>query len=138
MEPILTEKGLTLQLDLDPALPPFPFDPDHIRQVILNLLKNSVEALDQPGTISVVSRSSPENILVHIADTGPGIPLTFWLKFSSLSFPPNPGAQVWVWPSPNRSWPPTREKFIFPATSAKAPGSPYRFQFTNENEFLKK
>jgi len=89
-KPILEEKGITLQLDLDPALPSFPFDQDHIRQVILNLLKNGVEAMAQPGTLSVVSRTSPGNILVHISDTGPGIPPDFLAKIFQPFFSTKP------------------------------------------------
>ncbi len=74
LEPILEEQGIMLKLDLDPALPSFSFDRDHIRQVILNIAKNGVEAMEQPGTLSVASRTAPGQILVHIADTGPGIP----------------------------------------------------------------
>ncbi len=59
IDPILEEKGIVLKLDLDPALPSFPFDRDHIRQVILNLLKNGIEAMEQPGTLSVASRNYP-------------------------------------------------------------------------------
>lgn len=73
LEPILEEKKLVLHLKLDPALPSFPFDPDHIRQVILNLLKNGVEAMEPPGTLSVASRAAAGKILVHITDTGPGV-----------------------------------------------------------------
>jgi PAS domain S-box-containing protein len=73
LTPILEEKGIGLKLDLDAALPSFPFDRDHIRQVILNLGKNALEAMEQPGTLSVASRTSAGIILVHISDTGPGI-----------------------------------------------------------------
>jgi signal transduction histidine kinase len=89
-KPILEEKGISLQLDLDPALPSFPFDQDHIRQVILNLLKNGFEAMVQPGTLSVVSRTSPGNILVHISDTGPGIPPDILAKIFQPFFSTKP------------------------------------------------
>jgi two-component system, NtrC family, sensor histidine kinase HydH len=74
LEPILAEKSITLKLDLDPTLPPFPFDREHIRQVLLNLLKNGIEALERPGTLVVASRTGPEKILLQVTDTGPGIP----------------------------------------------------------------
>jgi PAS domain S-box-containing protein len=80
LEPILAEKSITLKLDLDPALPTFPFDQDHIRQVLLNLLKNGIEALERPGTLIVASRTGPGKILLHITDTGPGIPLEILAK----------------------------------------------------------
>ena len=74
LEPVLEEKHITLKLELDPTLPAFPFDPDHIRQVILNLMKNGMEAIEQSGTISVASRLDAGKILMYIIDTGLGIP----------------------------------------------------------------
>lgn len=74
LQPILAEKGLQLALALDPSLPQFPFDPDHIRQVILNLLKNGIEAMGAGGELKVVSHTGPHTVQVIIADTGPGIP----------------------------------------------------------------
>ena len=90
LEPILEEKGIILKLDLDPALPSFLFDGDHIRQVILNLIKNALEAMEQPGSLSVASRTSPGNILVHIADTGPGVPPDVMAKIFQPFFSTKP------------------------------------------------
>lgn len=73
IEPILTEKDIGLTLSLGPDLPLFPFDPEHIRQVFLNLLKNSIEAMEKGGVLTVSSRVRDGDVQVIIADTGPGI-----------------------------------------------------------------
>jgi two-component system sensor histidine kinase HydH len=90
LTPILEEKGIVLKLDLDAALPSFPFDREHIRQVILNLVKNALEAMEQPGTLSVASHTFPGNILVHISDTGPGIPPDILAKIFQPFFSTKP------------------------------------------------
>ncbi len=90
LEPMLEENHITLKLDLDPNLPAFPFDQDHIRQLILNLIKNGIEAIEQSGTIGVVSRWTPEKILVHITDTGSGIPPQIQAKIFQPFFSTKP------------------------------------------------
>ncbi|WP_449245295.1 GAF domain-containing protein [Desulfobacca acetoxidans] len=74
LDPILEEKRVRLKLDLDPKLPTFAFDPEHLRQVFLNLAKNSLEAMEHSGTLTFASRTVPGHILVEISDTGVGIP----------------------------------------------------------------
>ena len=74
LEPILTEKGIGLALTLAPDLPPVAFDPDHIRQVFLNILKNGIEAMETGGNLAVSSQAEAHAVRVVIADTGPGIP----------------------------------------------------------------
>jgi two-component system NtrC family sensor kinase len=45
-------------------------------QVFLNLILNAQQALDGPGTISVVSMVAGNTISVTVSDTGPGFPGT--------------------------------------------------------------
>lgn len=47
-------------------------DPIQIEQVLLNLLRNSAEALDGSGSIEVRSRSSETDIEISVIDDGPG------------------------------------------------------------------
>lgn len=54
-------------------------DPDALKQVLLNLFLNAIEAMrDIPGTVTVSSRagthSGQRGVWVGIADTGPGMP----------------------------------------------------------------
>ena len=72
-------KGLTLSLDLDPALPTYVFvDPVRLRQVLLNLVSNAVKFTDQGSVVlraSLVKAHAPGDSELRFAveDTGIGI-----------------------------------------------------------------
>ena len=48
-------------------------DPEKISQVLMNLLKNGVEAMPQGGTLTVQARKSADRVLVSVRDTGIGM-----------------------------------------------------------------
>ncbi len=66
--------GVEVESAIDPAANTVRFDPEQFRSVLINLLDNAVEATDAPGKISFSTAQSNGNILVHVADTGRGIP----------------------------------------------------------------
>lgn len=74
LEPSLQEHHIQLALDLDPALGEIAFDPGHLRQVLLNLLKNSIEAMAAGGRLGISSHAQDGRAVVEVADTGEGIP----------------------------------------------------------------
>jgi signal transduction histidine kinase len=61
----------------DPALPLIPVLPDQIRQVVINLLMNAVEAMTIGGKITVSTQllQDTKEILLTVSDTGTGVPL---------------------------------------------------------------
>ncbi|MEZ5318463.1 MAG: ATP-binding protein [Vicinamibacterales bacterium] len=83
---VLQQGSLHVDRDLDAALPPVRFDGEQIRQVILNLVDNAVEALGgaqaptrpdgSPPTIGVRTRHDAQAGLVRltVTDNGPGVP----------------------------------------------------------------
>jgi signal transduction histidine kinase len=73
LEPTLTENGIHLLLQPDPAIPGVKFDPHQLRQVILNIAKNSIEAMPQGGTLTISSGRQSDRVFVQICDTGIGI-----------------------------------------------------------------
>ncbi len=61
--------------ELDPHLPKIEADPAQLRQVLLNLMTNGVEAMPQGGTLTVRTRTGPPGMVtIEIQDTGVGIP----------------------------------------------------------------
>jgi len=63
-----------ITVNLDPSNPMVALDPGPITQVILNLIKNSIEALDKGGEIQVSTKMQGEHVSVIVSDNGPGIP----------------------------------------------------------------
>ncbi len=74
LEASIQEKSMTLRLELDHDLPPVQFDPAHLRQVILNIAKNGIEAMSEGGTLTMVSGRQAGRVFVQVSDTGEGIP----------------------------------------------------------------
>jgi PAS domain S-box-containing protein len=73
LEPSLLEKGIKLLVELDPGLPVVQFDPLCLRQVILNVAKNGVEAMRTGGTLTIRSGLQQNHVFVEIIDAGEGI-----------------------------------------------------------------
>jgi C4-dicarboxylate-specific signal transduction histidine kinase len=74
--PEIERSAVAVRLAIDPALPLVMVDLLQIEQVVLNLLKNGVEAIrdgDGGGTITIAARQQlPARIVVTVNDTGPG------------------------------------------------------------------
>jgi two-component system sensor kinase FixL len=77
------ENGIQASFRLAPQLPPVLVDRIQIQQVLLNLIRNAVEAMTQEGAaageaprrelvVTAVS-TSPDEVEVSVADTGPGL-----------------------------------------------------------------
>lgn len=74
LEPSLRESNIELLLKLDPDLPQVQFDPVHVRQVILNIAKNGIEAMEAGGALTITTGRQVDRVFVQISDTGGGIP----------------------------------------------------------------
>ena len=67
-------KRLVLDVDLSSSLSPVAIDAPRIRQVISNLVGNAIKFTPEGGRIRVRARQEGKEIIVSVADTGPGIP----------------------------------------------------------------
>jgi signal transduction histidine kinase len=68
-------RGITVQVAFDPALPRTWVEPPGIKQIILNLVKNSLDALAQGGnTLEARTRMVAGAQTVEISNNGPSIP----------------------------------------------------------------
>jgi signal transduction histidine kinase len=54
-------------------LPAIEVDPVRIRQVLLNLLANAIRHTPAEGTIAIEIQARPQQILIHVRDSGSGI-----------------------------------------------------------------
>lgn len=71
-------KDIVVKRTLHPMLPPLQADRDQIKQVLLNVVQNGIEAMGKPGHLSIAASESPrgeeQGLVVTITDTGTGIP----------------------------------------------------------------
>jgi len=67
--------GLTLENDVPDALPELLIDAERISQVLTNLIENAMKATPAGGAIAVRAEVREEEVVVHVVDTGVGIPL---------------------------------------------------------------
>lgn len=73
IKPEADKKQIALRTHFNSKLPQIQADPSQLKQAFLNLLLNSLQALDSSGEISVSSEVNNGWITVEIQDTGPGI-----------------------------------------------------------------
>ncbi|MGD0216311.1 MAG: ATP-binding protein [Desulfobaccales bacterium] len=68
-----TENHIKSKRVEDGPLPPLDFDPKQLRQVLINLFKNALEAMPRGGEIAISTRVSGQNAEIVLADTGEGM-----------------------------------------------------------------
>jgi two-component system sensor histidine kinase HydH len=78
------EAEVTLVQQSDPGMDSPPLDGARMKQVLLNLVQNAVQASPKGGKVWVITRLDPKYVEVEVADQGPGIPRENWDK---LFFP---------------------------------------------------
>ncbi len=72
VSPRASQQGVTLTTELPPTLPPVYVDAEQIRQTLLNLLLNSLDAMPRGGriVISAVHEQRPESTTTSTPETG--------------------------------------------------------------------
>lgn len=68
------ERFINLDVDIDPSIPSFKFDPIHIGQVVNNLISNSLKFTSSGGTVKLTAKPAIGSVVVSVSDTGAGIP----------------------------------------------------------------
>jgi PAS domain S-box-containing protein len=74
LRPELENRGLLVEDKLARPLPEAPFDPGQIKQALVNLVKNSMQAMTRGGVLTLETGRLGDSVWVSIADTGVGIP----------------------------------------------------------------
>jgi PAS domain S-box-containing protein len=69
--------GIDVKFDFDENLPLVPVDPEKIKQVILNLCKNAVEAMPTGGLLTLRGYRAGDTVIIEVSDTGAGMPEGF-------------------------------------------------------------
>jgi len=74
LRPEIENRGVTVKEKLAKQLAASPIDPAQIKQALVNLIKNAVQAMTKGGVLSITTDSGVDGVVVSIADTGGGIP----------------------------------------------------------------
>lgn len=73
-EPRDASSAIQVRSDLDENLPQIQADSGKLKQVFINLCKNSIEAMPNGGTLTVRAKHTDGAILIEVVDTGVGLP----------------------------------------------------------------
>jgi PAS domain S-box-containing protein len=74
LRPEMDNRGLQVRLRTARQLPLTPIDPVQIQQVLVNLIKNAMQAMTKGGVLRVATGEGSDGVWVSIGDTGGGIP----------------------------------------------------------------
>ena len=72
-QPAIERAGLRLSVEVPPSLPARA-NPDHLAQVLANLLSNAVRYTPTGGMVAVRAERRPDDLLVAVANSGDAIP----------------------------------------------------------------
>jgi two-component system NtrC family sensor kinase len=70
----ISDKKLVLKLDIPAELPLIRGNPIRLRQMLDNLIGNAIKYTPETGRIQISLEAQKEQMILRIADTGPGIP----------------------------------------------------------------
>jgi len=74
MEKQMRESNIQVEISFNPDIPEIMASTNQMRQVMLNILKNAKEAMPKGGTLTVRTSREDNRVLIHIQDTGIGVP----------------------------------------------------------------
>jgi PAS domain S-box-containing protein len=74
LRPELDNRSLTVKTKLDTRLPLAPLDLTQMQQVLVNLVKNAMQAMTKGGALTLRTGEGADGVWLSVADTGGGIP----------------------------------------------------------------
>lgn len=81
-----TNQSITVNMDLDPSISLVQANPDMIKQCLINLIKNALEAMDLGGKLLVTTSMNQKFVVLSVEDTGVGVPADIRDKIFSPFF----------------------------------------------------
>jgi PAS domain S-box-containing protein len=74
LRPEIENRGVTVKTKLARHLTATPIDATQLQQVLVNLVKNAVQAMTTGGTLTLQTGENSDTVWISVADTGGGIP----------------------------------------------------------------
>jgi two-component system, sporulation sensor kinase E len=74
LRPEIENRGVTMKTKLAARLTATPVDATQLQQVLVNLVKNAVQAMTTGGTLTLQTGENSDGIWASVSDTGGGIP----------------------------------------------------------------
>lgn len=71
--PELENRRLHVDIRLGRGLPEVRVDPAQLKQALVNLVKNAMQAMTKGGTLTLVTGSTSDEVWISVSDTGSGI-----------------------------------------------------------------
>ncbi|MFM1941990.1 MAG: hypothetical protein RI897_972 [Verrucomicrobiota bacterium] len=71
--PEIQNRGQAVEREMLETLPPAPLDPVQVKQVLVNLIKNAMQAMSRGGVLSIRTGEARDGVWIELADTGCGI-----------------------------------------------------------------
>jgi two-component system, NtrC family, sensor kinase len=65
---------ITQKLEIEPGLPPISADGSQIKQAVIALATNGIDAMPRGGTLTFRAMAKNDRIVIEVEDTGTGIP----------------------------------------------------------------
>ncbi len=74
LQPEVENRGVQVKIRLARQMPITPIDSTQIQQVLVNLIKNALQAMTKGGVLTIQTGEASDDVWVSVADTGGGIP----------------------------------------------------------------
>ena len=74
LRPEVENRGQRMDQQLAPTLPNAPLDAGQMKQVVVNLAKNAMQAMGRGGVITLRTGATENQVWLSLSDTGRGIP----------------------------------------------------------------
>lgn len=76
LEPHVRKSGFSLELELASRLVEVAFNPDHLEQILFNLVENALKyaASAQDRRLTLAVDHAPTEVVISVRDRGPGVP----------------------------------------------------------------